>query len=104
MKIDLTKVKKKNIDGVVVKEKKGNIMYKHIADIMYCKCKNLDLVDIAMNINRGNVVEMDEAQVSEVRQLVADPENGILSFARKTVLAYFDMVEEADKKKKAKRK
>ncbi len=103
MKIDLTKIKTKDIDGKVVKQEKGNVMYKHIANIMYIKCKNLDLVDIAMNINKGVAVEMEVLQVSELRMLVADPANGLLSFARKAVLEYLDKVEETDKKKKAKK-
>ena len=102
MKIDLTKVKTKDIDGKAVKQEKGNVLYKHIANVMYVKCNNLDLVGIAMNINKGVAVEMEVAQVVELRKLVADPANGLLSFARKAVLDYLDKVEEADKKKKKK--
>ena len=100
MKVDLTKVKTKTIDGKIIKQQKGTELYKTIANILYVKCKNLDLVEIAMKINKGQVVEMNETQIKELRQLIIAPESGIFSFARKTLCDYLDKVEETEKKKK----
>ena len=59
MKVDLTKVKLVDIEGELIKyegdEKKG--IYNTVAQLMYTKAKNLDLIDIAMRMNKGEVVE-----------------------------------------------
>ncbi len=87
MKIKLAKATLKDIDDKVVKEHE---LHKSVANILYTKAKNLDLVDIAVAMNRGEAVEMAGSHIKELRGLVADPANGLLSFARKAVLDYLD--------------
>ncbi len=101
MKVDLTKVKTKGIDGKIFKHKKGDETYKAVAQLLYLKVRDLDLVDIAMQMNRGQVVEMTPTQTQEMRTLIADPNNGFFSFAKKAIFDYLDKIE-ADKKKKDK--
>ncbi len=102
MKIDLTKVKTKDIDGKPIKYDEDSMpLHKHIANILYRKARNLDLVDIAMQINQGQAVEMSKADIAEMRSLINE-QNGVFSFARKAVFEYLDKIEEAEKKKKKK--
>ena len=98
MKVDLTKVKTKQLDGTPVKYEKGNGIWKFIANILYIKVRDLDLVDIAMQMNKGQVVEMAKPQIQEMRNLIT-LENGVFAFARKEIFNYLDKIEEADKKK-----
>jgi hypothetical protein len=97
MKIDLSKVKITTIDGT--KEEKAT-MYKTVANLIYMKCRNLDLVRIAMDMHEGKPTELTDSMFKEIRGLVKDENNGIYSFARKTVLDEMDkQKEKADKGK-----
>lgn len=102
MKVDLTKIKLRDIDGKVTKFQKGGGIHKTIANILYLKVKDLDLVDIAMQMNSGQSVEMTPTQIKEMRSLIADPATGVFAFVKKAVFDYLDKIEEADKKKKPK--
>lgn len=95
MKVDLTKVKTRSIDGKENKYKKDDTqqVYKIIANMLYLKVRDLDLVDIAMQMNKGQVVEMTPTQIQEMRSLIADPESGLFSFAKKAIFDYLDKLE-----------
>ena len=86
-----------DIEGKVGKMTKEDGIHKLIANMMYTKCRNLDLVDIAMQINRGEIAEMAPAHVAELKALINDPENGLFSFARKATLEYIDKIEEQER-------
>lgn len=106
MEVELFKIKLKDIDGKKLKPKEGEEskgVHNSVAYILYTLSRNLDLVDIALNMNKGHAVEMAPSHIAEMRILIADPEKGgLLAFARKAVIDYLDDLEEKEKKKKKK--
>jgi len=85
MKADFTKVQLVDIEG---KEVQSHELHKAIADILWKKAKNLDLVDIAMQMNRGEEVELTDSLKGEIIQMMKDPNCGLAAFARKAVIDY----------------
>lgn len=87
MKVDFTKIKLCDIEG---KEIPDAVFYKTIANILYRQAKTLDLVDLAMQINRGEEVEISGKLLEEVKQIISKPESGIYAYARKAAIVYID--------------
>ncbi len=96
MKIDFKLIKLVDINGVVIE---GSEIHKIIANIVYERAANLDLVDIAMRMNRGEVVDLGVAEVKEVRGLVANNKDRLSAFARKAVCDFLDSVGKAGTEK-----
>lgn len=95
MKVDFKVVKIYNIEGKLIE--KSNL-HKTIADILYCRARNLTLVEIAKKIHKGEVVDLSHTEVEEIKQLISSPNDGLLSFARKAVLEYIDSIGKEEKK------
>ena len=79
MKYDFTKIELKDINGEELKAK----FHKTIANVVYRFALSVDLVEIAMAINKGKVVELTDSQIKEIADVVKNPQNGIATFARK---------------------
>ena len=94
MKFDFSKMQLKNIEGNVVPEVN---LHKTLANAMWHSAKTLDLVDKAMLINRGEVVDLSKSEVNEIKQLIRDPRNVIFSFAQKQLLDFIELVQKAEK-------
>lgn len=105
MKINLTKVKLKQIDGKAIKadHKNPSIFWKVLANDLYCLVKDISIVTIAQNIHKGCEVEMTLPQVREMRTIAARPDNGLHAFCRKAVCEYIDKAIEAEEKKSKKK-
>jgi len=96
MKIQFSKMQMKDIDGNVVPSSE---LYKTVANALWHGAKNLDLVETAMVINRGEVVELSKKDVLEIERVVKDPKSGLFAFAQKQILDFIDEVRESEKKK-----
>lgn len=92
MKLDFSKIKLTELDG---KEHENLDAKRTIANILYRKARNLDLIEVAEQINQGKEVEMRPGDIQELRGLIEDPSNGVFSFVRK---ATFDYLDEQEKK------
>lgn len=89
MKVDFTKIKIFDINGVQIE----NInIHKIVANIIYQKANNLDLVDISMEINRGNEVDLSEIELKEVRELLIQPQSQLSAFVRKSIKEFIDNI------------
>ena len=86
-KYDFKKIVLKDINGTVQKK---NIFHKTIANAMYSYARTVDLVDIAMAINKGKEVELTDAQVKEITGVVNNPQSGIATFARKAFKEFIE--------------
>lgn len=84
---DFTKIKLQDIEG---NELIDTAFHKSLANIIYLKTQNLDLVDKAMTINRGEVVELTPNLLKEVKRVILDDANGVSAFARKAFKDYID--------------
>ncbi len=86
MKVDFSKIELHDIDG-----KKQNIeIHKTIGRIIYMFTENLDLIEIAQKIHKGEEVELRDSDVSEIKRLFKRKEGGLLAYVRKTVEEYMD--------------
>ena len=104
MKIDVTKVKLKEVSGKAMEldPNSENIFWKILANGLYCFVKDVSIVTIAQNVYKGCEVEMAVSQVKEMRKIAAMPDLGLHAFCRKAVCEYLDKALEAEEKKVAK--
>ena len=87
MKYDFTKIKLTDIDGKPMKVD----FHKTIANAVYRFALSVDLVEIAMAINKGKEVELTGKQLTEISGVVNNPQSNIAAFARK---AFADFTKE----------
>lgn len=90
MKFDFTKVVLTDIDGKVVEKHE---IHKAIANVLWSGAKKLDLVEVAMSINRGEEVELEKVDVAELLRLVKDPKAGFFAYAQKAILDYIESIQ-----------
>jgi len=83
MKIDFSKLQVTKLDGDVI-----NDFYRDIADIIYKYTDTLDLVDIAIHINRGEVVELRDSEAERIISLFSGNKIPMFAFARKAVIDF----------------
>jgi hypothetical protein len=86
MKYDFKKIQLTDIDGNVLKDA---IVYKIIANLIYAKCKNLDLIDASFKINRGEEVELTDADTNEIKHLCLEDSN-LMAFAKRAIRDFFE--------------
>ena len=84
---DFSTIELKDLDQNVITNAN---FHKTIANILYLKSKNLDLVSKAILINEGKPVELIPSLLSEVENLILDDKNGVSAFARKAFKEYID--------------
>jgi hypothetical protein len=87
------------LKDIYEQELPNQLFYKTIANLLYTKANNLDLVDIALVMNRGEEVELTKEELKEVEFLINDPASRIHAYARK---AAREFIEEHKKKEKDK--
>lgn len=81
----------KKVDIFDINEQKVDIdMGKIVGGLLYRLAKNLDLVDVALKINKGEEVELRPADVKEIRAIIDDPQNGVFAHVRKSLKDFFE--------------
>jgi len=88
MTLNFNEIELKTLDGEVIE---NSNFHKTLANSLYHNAATVDFVDIAIEINRGNSIELTEAQVSEVKRVVDLPQSRIATHARK---AFHDFIAE----------
>ena len=94
MKVDFKKLVPLDIEGKPA-WKDDYPFYKLIANTIYFRVSNLDLVEVGRQINTGMVVELSATDVKQIKNVLISKENSIASFARKAVIDFFDDLEKA---------
>lgn len=87
MQVDFKQIKLTDINE---QEVLNSTIHKTIANVIYVNARNLDLVEKAMKINKGEVVELSPGELTEIIKLVSSHESGIAAFARKQVKEYLE--------------
>jgi len=100
MKYEFSKMQLKDIEGKVVPTQE---LYKTVANALWLGAKNLDLVDIAMKINKGEPVELSKTEVVEIERVVKNPKSGIFAFAQHQILQFIEGVKAKESEKKNKK-
>lgn len=83
MKINFNKLELKDIKGGPAKPEQP--IHEVIGNIIYAQAKDLNLVDIARAIYRGEEVELRDNEASEIEGLLTSENSQLLAFARKAV-------------------
>ena len=86
MKLDLTKVEIKDLDGKKIEK---HDIHKIVANLMYQSTKNLDMVELAREINQGKEVELKKDELEELKTLITQTQ-AIAAFAKKALIDYID--------------
>ena len=67
--------------------------YKVIAEIIFANChNNLDLVEIARKINLGEIVEVEKAEINEIKNIINGPKGITHAGIKKQTLDYIDSI------------
>jgi len=93
MKYNFSKVKLTNIDG----QEAAKDVHKTLAAVLYNLTSDLDLVEKALKINKGEEVELDKTEIAEVKKVINDPKAGFFAFVKKGLFDYIDSVKEDTK-------
>lgn len=91
MKIDFSKMVQKDINGTITQE---SVLHKTVAHVLWTSARNLDLVETAMAINRGEEVDMSSKEILELKTLIQDSKNQVFAFAQKQILDFIKKIEE----------
>ena len=86
MKIDFSKLQVSKLDGEPVED-----FYKDIADIIYKYTNNLDLVDVAIHMNRGEAIELRDSEAEKLIELFKGNKIPMFAFARKAVTDFITL-------------
>lgn len=98
-KYNFSKVKVNDIDGKLIPSIK---IHKGLANAVYTQANNLDLVETAMEINKGKVVELEAREITEIESILKNPNCSIVAFGRKALLDYIEGVKSGKAKTKRK--
>lgn len=81
----------KKVDIFDIDEKKLPLnVGKTVADLVYRQTTNLDLVEVALQMNKGQEVDLKPADVKEIRRIIDDPRNGVFAHVRKALKDFFE--------------
>lgn len=94
MKVNFSKVKLLDVEGVLIK---GHSVHKTLADALYKFSKSVDLVDIALKINKGQEVELSLPDIAVIKEVINNPNSGFYTFARKALLDYLEVASKKGK-------
>ena len=97
MKIDFSLLVQKDIDGKIVIDSQ---LTKTVANALWLHAKNLDLVEIAMAINKGEIVDLSKNELVELKVAIKDPRNQVFAFAQKQIFDFIEKVQTKEKEKK----
>jgi hypothetical protein len=87
--IKMHEVELKTIEGEVME---SHELHKAVANLMYRFAQDLDLVEIAMKMNRGEEVELTASQIKELKRLIVSKESVLASFSKKAAIEYLEVL------------
>jgi len=89
MKVDFTKIKLLDVNGEEAKPD-GLPFHKVIAEKIFYYVSNLDLVEVARQINKGEVVELSKTDLKQIRACVLSEKAGLFAFAQEAFTNFLD--------------
>ena len=85
MKYNFSKIELLDIEGNKVE---GHDIHKHLANGLYVGATDLDLVEKAMGINKGEEIELDKVEVEKIKEFINSDKCTLVAFAKKTILDF----------------
>lgn len=92
MQVNFTEITLRDINGNVAM---SSDFHKTIANLLFNYASTVDFVDIAMEINKGNSVDLSTKQINEVQTVISTPINGnqpVFTHARKAFDEFVDEI------------
>ena len=88
-----------NFSEITIGDIDGNIaissdIHKTIANLLFNYAKTVDFVEIAMDVNKGNSVDLSVKQIEEIRTLIKTPISGIIPVLNHARKAFDDFADE----------
>jgi len=85
-----------NFKDIILKDLEWNIIensniHKVIANLIYSKVKNLDLIDYAFKINKWKDIDITKSELEEIKNLCIEWEN-FSAFVRKGIKDFIDNI------------
>ena len=93
MKVDFKKIKLIGLDGKAAKAEGGEKFHKTIATRIFYQIANLDLVEVARQINQGKAVELSKTDIKQIKACLLSEKAGFLAFAKEAITKFFDELE-----------
>ena len=87
MKYNFTNLKLHDIDG---KEMQDHDIHKLLAKGLYVNVKDLDLVEIAIKINKGEEVEIDKVEAQNIKKFIESDNCTLFAFAKKALIDFLN--------------
>ncbi len=91
MKYNFSEVKLKDIEGNIIPNAE---IHKVLANGIYLAIQDLDLVTKAIEINKGETVELDKIEIEKIKEFINSEKCTLVAFAKKTLLDYINSVKE----------
>jgi len=85
MKYNFSTINLKDLEGKTIE---GHDIHKHLANGLYVGATDLDLVEKAMQINKGEEVELDKVEVQKIKEFVNSEKCTLVAFAKKAILDF----------------
>jgi len=92
MKINFKEIVLLDIDGKPAKAETP--IHKAIANIIYTQISNLDLVEVAREINKGKVVELSNTDIKQIKKLLLGDKSGLFAFAKAAITEFFEALKQ----------
>jgi hypothetical protein len=93
MKVDFKEIKLVDIEENPILD-----FHKVLARVIFMHTQNLDLVEVARQVNKGEPVEIRDSDWDEITRCTKCKESGLSAFAKKAIV---DFVEEQKRKEDA---
>jgi hypothetical protein len=83
--IDFSRIQIRDIDG---KEIPHRPIIKNFANLIYNLTRDLSMLEVALLLNKQDVVQVDESQVKAMIEVINDERTGMVAFVRKAILDF----------------
>lgn len=70
--------------------------HKVLANLIYTHTNNLDMVELAREMNSGVEMDLRQREINEIKRLLESPNCNLVAFVRKVLLDYIKEIEKKD--------
>jgi hypothetical protein len=87
---DFKKIEIRDINGVILIQDDSSKIYKVLANFIYFNAHTIDMVLKAIEINKGNEVELDASEVEDIKNLIINGKFNVFAFIKKEIINFLD--------------
>jgi len=86
--LDFSKLEIRDIDG---KQIPSRPIVKTLANIIYNLTRDLSMLEVALILNKSDIVEVSEDQIKSLLEVVNDERTGLVAFVRKALIDFISL-------------